>query len=45
MNWRLKFDWRQENERENIPDKSVFDDPFNVAEIYLRKRIEELKIT
>jgi len=43
-NWRSKFDWRQGKEREKIADKSVFDDPFNAAEIYLNKRMEELKL-
>ena len=44
-NWRSKFDWRQEKEKEKINDTSVFDDPFNAAEIYLSERIIELKIT
>jgi hypothetical protein len=31
--------------RKKIDDTLVFDDPFNAAEIYLRERIIELKIT
>jgi hypothetical protein len=43
-NWRLKFDWRKEGDRDSIPDKSVFEDPFDAVEIYLRERTRELKI-
>ena len=45
MNWRCKFDWRQEKESQKIEDTSIFDDPFNAAEVYLRERVAELKFT
>jgi len=43
-NWRSKFDWRQEIDRNSIPDKLVLEDPFDAVETYLHERVRELKI-
>ena len=36
-NWRSKFDWRQEIDRDRTSHKLVFEDPFDAVETYCVK--------